>query len=114
MTIIALGTCLIVAAVACANWQAPRALSPLRNLGQRSYEIYLTHMFVIYALCDLFLLAGKPMHAVIPFFIAAIIISALLGELVARGYSEPLNHAIRSRWRAHVDHVPGKTKPQTV
>ena len=114
MTVIALGTCLIMAAVARANWHAPRALSPLRNLGQRSYEIYLTHMFIIFALFNLFVLAGKPISALVPLFLAAIIISASLGEVVARFYSEPLNSAIRTRWRGHLDHAPLKTKPQTV
>lgn len=114
MSIIALGTCLIVAAVARANWHAPRALSPLRNLGQRSYEIYLTHMFVVLALFELFLLAGKPMRAVAPLFIAVIMISALLGELVARFCSEPLNHAIRSRWGSHSAQAAAKTAPQEV
>jgi len=28
-----------------------------------------------------------------------IVVSALFGEVVARSYSEPLNHLIRSRWR---------------
>jgi peptidoglycan/LPS O-acetylase OafA/YrhL len=99
MTLIALATCLIITAVARANWHAPLVLSPLRNLGQRSYEIYLTHMFVVFAMFNLFVLAGKPMLAVIPLFVAVIILSALLGEVVARFYSEPLNQAIRSRWR---------------
>lgn len=97
MSLIALATCLIIAAVAKSNWKAPVVLSPLRNLGQRSYEIYLTHMFIVFALFNLFVLIGKPMLAVIPLFIAVIVISALLGELVARFYSEPLNQAIRSR-----------------
>jgi peptidoglycan/LPS O-acetylase OafA/YrhL len=114
MTIIALGTCLIIAAVARANWHAPRALSLLRILGQRSYEIYLTHMFVVFALFNLFVLAGKPMFAVILLFVAVIVISAILGEVVARFYSEPLNSAIRTRWRGLLDRVPGKTKPQTI
>lgn len=99
MTLIALATCLIITAVARANWRAPLVLSPLRNLGQRSYEIYLTHMFMVFAMFNLFVLAGKPMLAVIPLFVAVIILSALLGEVVARFYSEPLNQAIRSRWR---------------
>jgi peptidoglycan/LPS O-acetylase OafA/YrhL len=109
MTVIALGTCLIIAAVARANWHAPRILSPLRNLGQRSYEIYLTHMFVVFALFHLFVLAGTPMRAVAPLFIVVIIISALLGEVAARFYSEPLNHAIRSRWASRLDEAADKT-----
>jgi peptidoglycan/LPS O-acetylase OafA/YrhL len=114
MTVLALGTCLIVAAVASINWKAPRMLSPLRNLGQRSYEIYLTHMFVVFALFDLFVLAEKPMRAVIPLFTGVIVISALLGEVVARFYSEPLNHAIRARWAGRLDLTPDNTKPQAV
>jgi peptidoglycan/LPS O-acetylase OafA/YrhL len=114
MSVIALGTCLIIAAVARANWHAPRVLSPLRNLGQRSYEIYLTHMFVVFALFDLFAWAGKPMCAVIPLFIAVIVISVVLGEVVARFYSEPLNRAIRARWAGRLDQTARNTKPQAV
>jgi peptidoglycan/LPS O-acetylase OafA/YrhL len=44
MTLLAVGTCLVIAVVAQTNWQTPRALSPFLNLGRRSYEIYLTHM----------------------------------------------------------------------
>jgi peptidoglycan/LPS O-acetylase OafA/YrhL len=100
MTIVALGTCFIIAAAAQSNWKAPRVFSPLLNLGQRSYEVYLTHMFVVFALFDLFALAGKPMLAVLPLFIAVTVVAALLGELTARFYSEPMNRAIRARWGA--------------
>jgi hypothetical protein len=48
------------------------------------------------------------MFAVIPLFVAAIVISAIFGEVVARFYSEPFNSAIRTRWRGQLDHVPGK------
>jgi peptidoglycan/LPS O-acetylase OafA/YrhL len=113
MSLIALATCLIIAAVAETDWKPPRLLSPLKNLGQRSYEIYLTHMFVVFALFDLFVLAGKPMLAVIPLFIAVIIISALLGELVACFYSEPLNRAIRSRWNDQPAAAVAKTQPNS-
>jgi peptidoglycan/LPS O-acetylase OafA/YrhL len=102
----------LTASICSAAWQS--FSSCLRNLGQRSYEIYLTHMFVVFALFDLFVVAGKPMRAVIPLFIAVIVISALLGDLVARFYSEPLNHAIRSRWASRLDQTPRDTKPQTV
>jgi peptidoglycan/LPS O-acetylase OafA/YrhL len=97
MTVIALATCLLVAAAAQPNWRAPRLLAPLLSLGQRSYEVYLTHMFVVFALFDLFLRAGKPMYAVIPLFISVTVLAGLLGELVARLYSEPANRAIRAR-----------------
>jgi peptidoglycan/LPS O-acetylase OafA/YrhL len=113
MTLIALATCLIIAATASSNWQAPRILAPLKNLGQRSYEIYLTHMFVVFAFFHLFVAAGKPLPAALSLFVVVIVISALLGEAVARFFSEPLNRAIRSRWSDHSAQHADNTTPQT-
>jgi len=56
-------------------------------------------MFVVFALFALFVAVGMPFAAIAPLFIAVTIIAALLGDLVARVYSEPLNRAIRARWR---------------
>jgi peptidoglycan/LPS O-acetylase OafA/YrhL len=100
MTILALGACMLIAAASQSNWKSPGILGPLAQLGQRSYEVYLTHMFVVFAFFHLFLLAGKPMFAVPLLFLVVIVVSALFGEIVARFYSEPLNHLIRSRWLA--------------
>jgi peptidoglycan/LPS O-acetylase OafA/YrhL len=100
MTILALGACMLIAAASQSNWKSPGILRPLAQLGQRSYEVYLTHMFVVFAFFHLFLLAGKPMFAVPLLFLVVIVVSALFGEIVARLYSEPLNHLIRSRWLA--------------
>ncbi len=55
MTIIALGTCLAIIWAAQSQWRAPRVLAPLLLLGRRSYEIYLTHMFIVFALLHIFL-----------------------------------------------------------
>ncbi len=98
MTILAVGTCMIVSTVAQTKWKSPRVAYPLLTLGQRSYEVYLTHMFVVFAVFQLFVLAGEPMGAVLPLFIVVIAIAGLLGEVVARFYSEPLNRFIRDRW----------------
>jgi peptidoglycan/LPS O-acetylase OafA/YrhL len=46
-------------AVAQAHWQAPRILKPLLKLGQCSYEVYLTHVFVVLGLFNLFVAAGN-------------------------------------------------------
>lgn len=98
MTILAIGTCMIIATVAQASWKSPLFTSPLLNLGRRSYEIYLTHMFVVFGLFQFFVLAGKPKGAVPALFIAVVLFSGLLGEGVARFYSEPMNQLIRERW----------------
>jgi peptidoglycan/LPS O-acetylase OafA/YrhL len=95
---LALGTCMIISAAAQSQWRSPRMLSPLVNLGQRSYEVYLTHMFVVFTLFGIFVRAGKPLAAVPVLFVAVILIAGLLGELVARFYSEPMNHLLRERW----------------
>lgn len=99
MTLIAVGSCMVIAASAQSRWRAPRVLFPLTRLGQRSYEVYLTHMFVVFALFGIFRSSGARMGAVPFLFIAVILIAAVLGELVARFYSEPMNLRLRERWR---------------
>jgi len=97
-TILAIGTCLVIIAAAQTHWKSPRALSPILKLGQRSYEVYLTHMFVVFAFFNLFLKMGKPMRAVPVLFVVTIVTAALLGDLVANFYSEPMNRRLRKRW----------------
>ncbi len=98
MSILALGTCLLITVASQTRWEGPRILHPLLNLGQRSYEIYLTHMFVVFAFFRIFVLAGKPLKAVPLLFCAVIVSAAILGELTARFFSEPLNRSLRKKW----------------
>jgi peptidoglycan/LPS O-acetylase OafA/YrhL len=98
MSILALGTCLVIIAAAQSQWRAPAVFKPLVRLGRRSYEIYLTHLFIALALFDLFLAAGRPGNAVPLLFAAVILGSGLLGGLVAWGYSEPANRWLRVKW----------------
>ena len=100
MTILAVSACLVIATAAQTNWSGPRVLSPLLQLGERSYEVYLTHMFVVFGVFSLFVMAGKPLRAVPLLFLGVIVAAGLLGEVVARFYSEPLNQRIRERWRS--------------
>jgi peptidoglycan/LPS O-acetylase OafA/YrhL len=100
MTVLALGTCMLIVAAAQTNWRSPRALHPLLLLGQSSYEVYLTHMFVVFALFHLFLRFGGHVAAVPVLFLSVIVVSGLLGEFVARTFSEPVNQFIRMRWRS--------------
>jgi peptidoglycan/LPS O-acetylase OafA/YrhL len=95
MTVLAVGTCMFIAATAQTPWKAPRAVAPLLKVGQYSYEIYLTHMFVVFTLFDLFLRIGRVMRLVPVLFVATILLSGLLGAMVAGFYSEPLNRFLR-------------------
>ena len=96
MTLLAVGTCMVIAASVQTDWRSPVALRPMLRLGERSYEVYLTHMFVVFAFFNLFLWAGKPMGWVAALFVAVILIAAVLGASVARWYSEPMNRMLRS------------------
>ena len=108
MTILALGTCLVIIASAESGWRSPRVFTPLLRLGQRSYEVYLTHMFVVFALFALFTsiwssglgrpIHNRPIYAVPLLFVLVIGSAALLGSVVARFYSEPMNRFLRRRF----------------
>jgi peptidoglycan/LPS O-acetylase OafA/YrhL len=99
MTILAIGACMVILTAAQTRWRAPRLLKPLLGLGRRSYEVYLTHVFVVLGLFSLFLATGKPMKAVPALFLSVIILAGILGDVVARVYSEPMNRWLRKRWR---------------
>jgi peptidoglycan/LPS O-acetylase OafA/YrhL len=98
MTIIALGTCLVIVAAEQTRWKGPRLLVPLLRLGQYSYEVYLTHMFVVFAFFAIFMKCGSPIWSVPLLFVATVVVAAAAGDLVARFFSEPVNRTLRERW----------------
>jgi peptidoglycan/LPS O-acetylase OafA/YrhL len=97
-TLLAVGTCLVIIAAAGTQWKCPAFLRPLRLLGRRSYEVYLTHMFVLFAFLHVFLALNKPMWFVPLYFVFAIVVATLLGDLVARLYSDRVNAWLRRVW----------------
>jgi peptidoglycan/LPS O-acetylase OafA/YrhL len=98
MTLVGVGACMLIAVAAQTRWRAPRALTPLLAYGRRSYEIYLTHMFVVFAFFNWFMSAGKPMRLIPWLFVVVIVVAGLLGEMVGRFYSEPANRWLRARF----------------
>ncbi len=106
MTVLALGTSLLIAASAQTSWRAPRVLSPLLALGRNSYEIYLTHIFAVLALFAAFVHLGTPLPAVPALFLLVIVTAGILGWITARLYTEPLNRLLRAH--AEID-VPTPT-----
>ena len=111
MTVLALGTCMLIAAAALTRWRSPRMLSPMLKLGQRSYEVYLTHMFLVFALFQMFVVIGKPMIGVPALFLVVILLSGLSGEVVARFYSEPANRFLRERWGGGANRLGSVIEP---
>jgi peptidoglycan/LPS O-acetylase OafA/YrhL len=102
MTVLAVATCMVAMAASQSGWRSPRALGAFVSMGQRSYEIYLTHMFVVFALFNFFVFGGKSLAIVPLLFAATIVCAAVLGDLVARFYSEPLNWILRGGRRLHL------------
>jgi|SRR5579862_2593802 len=105
-TVLGVATCMFIAASAQTHWKSPRVLAPLLRIGRYSYEIYLTHMFVVYGFFGLFLDVGKQMRLVPVLFIATILIAGLLGGAVATLYSEPMNRLLRSKLGSTGTKVP--------
>ena len=85
------------ALVVAARWRAAgdaaepsRALAWLRSFGRLSYEIYLTHMFVVWAVVDAFDAAGVAPRLGFVAYPPILAGAWALGRLVARFVSEPL------------------------
>lgn len=95
MSLLAIGTCMVIAVASQTGWRSPHLLAPVLLLGRRSYEVYLSHMFVVFALFAIFVHAGKLMWTVPILFLSVIATAGALGELIARFYSEPMNRRLR-------------------
>jgi peptidoglycan/LPS O-acetylase OafA/YrhL len=95
MSVVGLGACLVIAAAAQSGWKAPWVLAPVLQMGQRSYEIYLTHMFVVIAAFAVFVDWGKPVALAWWVFVAVIVVATVLGWVVSVGFSEPMNRWLR-------------------
>ena len=72
-----------------------RSTGWLRWFGRNSYEIYLTHMFVIWPMVFLFQHFSIRVSAAPWLFLITSGLTGLLGWVVARFYSEPLNRRLR-------------------
>jgi peptidoglycan/LPS O-acetylase OafA/YrhL len=99
MSILAAAACMLIVAAAETRWQAARMFAPLLAYGRRSYEVYLTHMFVVFAAFDVFVKFGKPVRLVPLLFVCVIGVAGVLGEIVGRLFSEPANRWLRNRFR---------------
>jgi len=55
-------------------------------------------MFVVFAFFAIFVHYGSPIWSVPLLFVATVIVTAFVGEMVARYFSEPVNRILRARW----------------
>ena len=73
----------------------------LRAFGRLSYEIYLTHMFVVWPVVRAFKAAGGGLRWGFLWFVPALVGSGLLGWLVSISLSGPGERALRRRLLDH-------------
>jgi peptidoglycan/LPS O-acetylase OafA/YrhL len=78
------------------DWHASRALDWLRSWGRLSYEIYLSHMFVVFAVVRIFRLAGGDLRWGFLWYLLALPLCWLLGLAVERWLSAPCERWLRA------------------
>ncbi len=100
ITLLSIGTALLLI------WIQKRLLSKeqkpsrftgyLRYLGRNSYEVYLTHMFVVIGIVGLFRWLNLSGEWIWGLYISAVAISGLLGDFVTKYFSNPINLKLRA------------------
>ncbi len=92
-SILALGTCLVIIATVESGFDGGRVTLPIRWLGRLSYEVYMTHEFLVVWMT---LLYARTLAAPQWLWVIAIsLLACLLGAVTARYVSEPLNARLR-------------------
>ena len=70
----------------------------LESMGRLSYEIYLTHMFVVFGTVAVFRAIGGDMFFGALWYVPAVLLCWGLGAVLAHGFSLPVERRLRRRW----------------
>jgi peptidoglycan/LPS O-acetylase OafA/YrhL len=99
ITVLEIGVALTLLAVAndVGNRSLARFTGWIQFVGRSSYEIYLTHMFVVLGVMQLYKTIAPATPLFPAWYAAMLLLSIALGYAVARFYSEPANAAVRQR-----------------
>jgi peptidoglycan/LPS O-acetylase OafA/YrhL len=94
-TLLGLGACLVAIPAALNTVEGRRWTEPVRWLGRNSYEVYMTHEFiVVWAVAAYVKWQAGPRGA---WILAMTAVASVLGAVVAKYYSEPLNKHMRGK-----------------
>lgn len=74
-----------------------RSTEFLRWFGRNSYEVYLTHMLVVWPMVGLFFHFHQGLNTAVLWFLAITALTGVAGHVLARSYSDPLNRRLRTR-----------------
>ena len=99
-SIVSYATCLILFGSVLGHDRGSRWGAPLRWLGSKSYEMYLTHEIVISVMATVFLMLRRPGGTAgeVMLSIAMFPITIVVGWATARFFSEPMNAYLRG-WK---------------
>jgi peptidoglycan/LPS O-acetylase OafA/YrhL len=92
-TVLALGTCLILFASTLRRREGSRWTAPIRWIGRNSYEIYLTHEFIVIGMTLLYVRIHR--GPTLLWAAAVLGLAAIFGAYIAHTFSEPLNRTLR-------------------
>jgi peptidoglycan/LPS O-acetylase OafA/YrhL len=95
--LLGLGAALLCVYFTQTNGAGTRATAAIRWFGRNSYEVYLTHSMIIFAVLP-FALHVDPLGRYAPLtYLIVLAGSGLLGAAIAKWFSEPMNHRLRAR-----------------
>jgi peptidoglycan/LPS O-acetylase OafA/YrhL len=104
-TLIGILACLVMMATTLRGVEGGRWTAPLRWFGRHSYELYLSHEFVVMLGVDviytrLYPHGGAPRGVVALFVVGILLGTAPLGWALAKWFSEPMNRHLRGAKQA--------------
>lgn len=101
VTVLAIGTALVLIRMQkrfMSRQQKPMlSTAVIRFFGRNSYEVYLTHMFVVYALVNGYNALKLKGEWAWVLYLSVILLSGLLGEMAACYFSNPINVNLRTQ-----------------
>jgi peptidoglycan/LPS O-acetylase OafA/YrhL len=92
-TALGFATCLVMLATVLRGRTGRAWTAPIRWFGRHSYEVYLTHEFVVVWMTALYVKIHRGSPLV--WIASEVLLAAGLGALVARWFSEPMNRRLR-------------------
>lgn len=97
VTLLATGTALMLVSFTQSENAGSRRTAWLRWFGRNSYEVYLTHCMVIFAILPLVTRFDSAGRLTPIWYAAMVMLSGLLGAVIAKYFSEPMNRRLRRR-----------------
>lgn len=97
LLVLTFGTALFLLAASRLRAAGPERPGLLRSWGRLTYEIYLSHMFVVFAVVRVFRAAGSSMELGFLWYVPLLLFTWVLGAALARYFSLPAERWLRAR-----------------